>query len=90
MANKATPTFRLNRKWKKFRIVNKAKVATRRIPTLNLILCEFRIITLLSTELKVRQFLMNHGTPNDNKMANELAPNALDTPIPASPVWLYC
>lgn len=85
MMNKATPTFRLNRKWKKLRIVNKANVATKSIPTLNLILCEFNIITLFSV-LYVIQFLMNHGTPNDSKIANELAPNEFDTPIPLSPV----
>lgn len=85
MANNVMPTFRLNRKWKKLRIVNKAKVATKSIPILNLILCEFKMI-LFSSELNMRQALMNHGTPSDNKMAKELAPNELDTPIPASPV----
>lgn len=32
------------------------------------------------------QFLINHGTPKDKRMANELAPRELDTPIPLSPV----
>lgn len=84
MANKVMPTFRLSRKWKKLRIVNKAKVATKSIPILNLILCEFSTI-VFSSELNMIQALMNHGTPNDNRMAKELAPNELDTPIPLSP-----
>lgn len=31
------------------------------------------------------QFLMNHGTPKESKIANEFAPKELDTPIPLSP-----
>lgn len=30
-------------------------------------------------------FLMSHGNPSDNKMANEFAPREFETPIPPSP-----
>lgn len=31
------------------------------------------------------QFLINHGTPNESKIASEFAPNEFETPIPFSP-----
>lgn len=35
--------------------------------------------------LMFTKHLMNQGMPNANRIANELAPKALDTPIPPSP-----
>lgn len=61
--------------------------ATRREPTTKSILAEFmRTAGCSRPWLRFTRHLISHGMPRANKIANELAPRALDTPIPPSPV----
>lgn len=68
------------------RVSHKQATATINEPTTKSMPAEFIRTAVSSAPCTTRaNVLMSQGRPNANKIAKELAPSALDTPIPPSP-----
>lgn len=78
------PTVRFNRYFAMLSTINSDKMANKSNNMLYSVVYGFNIMLCLPGVLRYIRFRMNHGTPSDNKIANEFAPSEFDTPKPPS------
>lgn len=78
------PTVRFNRYFAIVSTIYKDEMANKSNTIVYCVLFGFNGIDSFPGVFRYIMFRMSHGTPSDNKIANEFAPSEFDTPNPPS------